>query len=204
MKRNWRERLTPFQKRIYDRSVSIPSIDLIPTPQLLEAVETLPAALIANDQRHVQDLSQSIVNHICWRLRVRTVRVRVQGIRPSSRRGELHGLYNQYQHNGGGRHDSIQVWMRTAKRGKIVVFRTYLRTLLHEVCHHLDYTHFELRESYHTDGFFQRESSLFRAIVQPQEEREENEERQEKPAEPAPSLSAMANDVIAAQKSEES
>lgn len=195
--RNWRSRLTPFQQRIYDRSASITSIDLIPTPQMLDAVQTLPNALAADDDRRVQELSQIIVNHISWRLGVRTVRVRVQGTRPSSRRGELHGLYTQY--NGGSRNDSIQVWMRTAKRGKVVAFRTFLRTLLHEVCHHLDYTYFHMRESYHTDGFFQRESSIFRTLVP-----EEPEKQHGLPDQPLPSLSAMVSDLIEEQKQPDS
>ena len=190
--RNWRSRLTPFQQKMYDRSASIHSIDLMPTPQLLAAVQTLPSALAAEDRQQVQELSQTIVNHVSWRLGVRTVRVRVNGTRPSSQRGELHGLYTQY--SGGGRNDSIQVWMRTAKRGKVVAFRTFLRTLLHEVCHHLDYTYFQLRESYHTDGFFQRESSLFRVLVSPEREQEES------PHQPLSSLSAMVSDVLEERK----
>jgi hypothetical protein len=183
--RNWRTRLTPFQQRIYDRSASIPSIQFTPTSQLLEVTATLENALAAEDHSQVESLSQTIVNRICWQLNVRTVRVQVQGVRPSNRRGELHGLYTQY----GGGSDSIQVWMRTAKRGKVVAFRTFLRTLLHEVCHHLDYTYLHLRESYHTDGFFQRESSLFRTIVQQPAE----EERK-----PMQSLSSMVSDILAA------
>jgi hypothetical protein len=54
--------------------------------------------------------------------------------------------------------------------------------------------HLHLRESYHTDGFFQRESSLFRTIVQ-------------QPAEEAPrptqSLSAMVRDILAERKRED-
>lgn len=192
---NWRSRLTPFQQRIYDRSTSITSIDLIPTPQLLAAVQTLPNALAAADQRHVQELSQTIVNHLSWRLGVRTVRVRVHGTRPSSRRGELHGLYTQY--NGGSRNDAIQVWMRTAKRGQVVAFRTFLRTLLHEVCHHLDYTYFHLRESYHTDGFFQRESSLFRTLVPLTGTPEKPPDQ---PDQPRPSLSALVRDMLEERK----
>jgi hypothetical protein len=129
------------------------------------------------------------VNHICWRLGVRTVRVQVQGVRPSNRRGELHGLYTQY--GDGSHNDSIQVWMRTAKLGKVVAFRTFLRTLLHEVCHHLDYTHLQLRESYHTEGFFQRESSLFHALMQ---------QPAEEAPKPAQSLSSMVKEIIAARK----
>lgn len=185
--RNWRARLTPFQQRIYDRSTSITSIQLLPTPQLLQATATLESALLADDRSRVEAVAQTIVNHICWRLGVRTVQVRVQGIRPSNRRGELHGLYTQY----GGNRDAIQVWMRTAKKGRTVAFRTFLRTLLHEVCHHLDYTYLHLRESYHTEGFFQRESSLFRAIVQ-----QSSLEKQKS----MPSLSAMVSEVLAAHR----
>jgi DinB superfamily len=47
----------------------------------------------------------------------------------------------------------------------VVAFRTYLRTLLHEVGHHLDYALLRLRDSYHTEGFYKRESSLFHQLV---------------------------------------
>ena len=55
--------------------------------------------------------------------------------------------------------------MRTAKQRRVVAFRTYLRTLLHEVGHHLDYERLELPDSFHTEGFFRRESSLFNQLV---------------------------------------
>lgn len=187
--RNWRAKLSPFQKRTYDRSTALTSIELTPNPQLFDAIEALAGALDREERRQVQAVSQRIVNHICWRLGVRSVRVQVQGVRPSNRHGELHGLYTQY--NNGSRKDSIQVWMRTAKRGQVVAFRTYLRTLLHEVCHHLDYTYFGLRESYHTEGFFQRESSVFRVLVQPPAG---------PPAAPTASLLDMVSEIIAAGK----
>jgi len=50
------------------------------------------------------------------------------------------------------------------KRGQVVAYRTFLRTLLHELCHHLDYDLLRLRDSLHTQGFYQRESSLFHAL----------------------------------------
>jgi hypothetical protein len=40
-----------------------------------------------------------------------------------------------------------------------------MRTLLHEVCHHLDATIFEMPESFHTHGFFARESSLTKQLL---------------------------------------
>ncbi|MDH3690664.1 MAG: hypothetical protein OEU36_14540, partial [Gammaproteobacteria bacterium] len=76
--------------------------------------------------------------------------------------GELHGLYEPAEENPLAH---ITVWMRTAQRRKVVAFRTFLRTLLHEYCHHLDYEHFELEDSFHTEGFYKRESSLFHQLV---------------------------------------
>jgi hypothetical protein len=59
----------------------------------------------------------------------------------------------------------IRVWMRTARRADVVAFRTFLRTLLHELCHHLDFEVLGLDRSFHTEGFFRRESSLVRQLV---------------------------------------
>ena len=47
----------------------------------------------------------------------------------------------------------------------MVAFRTFLRTLLHEMGHHLDYTLLKLGDSLHTQGFYQRESHLFHQLV---------------------------------------
>ena len=59
----------------------------------------------------------------------------------------------------------ISVWMRTAQRSQVVKFRTFLRTLVHEFCHHLDYEHFKLAETFHTQGFYARESAMMREIL---------------------------------------
>jgi hypothetical protein len=55
--------------------------------------------------------------------------------------------------------------MRTARYKKVVAFRSFLRTILHELCHHLDYEFLELADSFHTEGFFKRESSLFKQLI---------------------------------------
>ena len=52
-----------------------------------------------------------------------------------------------------------------AAEGPSVAFRTFLRTLLHEVGHHLDYTLLRLGDSFHTQGFYARESHLFHQLV---------------------------------------
>jgi hypothetical protein len=43
--------------------------------------------------------------------------------------------------------------MRTAQRKKVVAFRTFLRTVLHEYCHHLDYALLKFEDSFHTEVF---------------------------------------------------
>ena len=46
-------------------------------------------------------------------------------------------------------------WMRTARRKQVVAFRTFLRTFLHEIGHHLDYELLRLAETFHTEGVLQ-------------------------------------------------
>jgi hypothetical protein len=54
-----------------------------------------------------------------------------------------------------------------AQRKQVVAFRTFLRTLVHELCHHLDYELFKLAETFHTEGFYKRESSLVNQLAGP-------------------------------------
>ncbi len=90
------------------------------------------------------------------------IRVRVLAKRPSSDYGELHGLYEPEEGRAQAR---ITVWMRTAQRQQVVAFRSFLRTLVHEIGHHLDYEMYKLEETFHTDGFYKRESTLSNALI---------------------------------------
>src|SRR5262245_26234228 len=156
----WYRRLPPSLQRVAAQSDRVPTLPLHAGPALSEAVELLPGALRSEHPAEVEAVAQRIADGVCGALGVSRLRVRVQGQRPHDRRGELHGLY--LPGNGSGR-DRITLWMRTAKRGQVVAYRTFLRTLLHELCHHLDYTYLHLKDSLHTQGFYQRESSLFAA-----------------------------------------
>jgi hypothetical protein len=55
----------------------------------------------------------------------------------------------------------IRVSMRTAVRKEITSFGTFLSTLCHEFCHHLDFQKFGLRDSWHTRGFYERAAALY-------------------------------------------
>ncbi|MBI4005675.1 MAG: hypothetical protein HY356_03305 [Gammaproteobacteria bacterium] len=122
----------------------------------------LDKVLQKNDRARIEALTRQITSAIIKNLQVSPVRVKVLAVRPSNNWGELQGLYEPAEKR---KHACISVWMRTARHKKVVAFRTYLRTLLHEICHHLDYELFGLEDSFHTEGFFKRESSLFKQLI---------------------------------------
>ena len=155
---SFRHRLNRAQQVQYDRSNAVAAIPIRATPRLLRAIEVLEDSLRTDDRARTERIAQAICDEICGILRVPPLRVQVGDVRPHDQRGELHGLYVPTEQ---GKRDRISVWMKTAKRGQVVAYRTFLRTLLHEVCHHLDTHLLSLPSSFHTPGFYQRESSLF-------------------------------------------
>ena len=157
----WYRRLPPALRRVAVASDRVPSLPIRPGPALFQAVAELPDVLAAARVVEVQVLAQRIADGVCSAMGVPRVWVRVAARRPHDRRGELHGLYTPGLPPA---RDVITLWMFTAKRAQVVAARTFLRTLLHELCHHLDYTFLKLRDSLHTQGFYQRESSLFAAL----------------------------------------
>ena len=58
----------------------------------------------------------------------------------------------------------IRVWMRTAVRKEVTSFGTFLSTLCHEFCHHLDYQKFRFADSWHTRGFYERAGALYHGV----------------------------------------
>jgi hypothetical protein len=55
----------------------------------------------------------------------------------------------------------IRVWMRTAIRKNVTSSGTFLSTLCHEFCHHLDFLKFGFGDSWHTRGFYERTAALY-------------------------------------------
>ncbi|HWP94194.1 MAG TPA: hypothetical protein VNL72_00465 [Gammaproteobacteria bacterium] len=156
-------RLTAAQRKIYRVSDAIEVI-LLPDPVALRPlVPRLKEALAREDRAAVQRVCQAIADGIVAQLGTRPVQVRVLAVRPANGQEELHGFYEGVE--GRIKVARISVWMRTAAKRKVVAFRTFLRTFLHELCHHLDYEYLKLPDSFHTEGFYKRESSLFRQLV---------------------------------------
>ena len=155
-------KLTAGQRRIYQKSDSIFEVPLRATSDLIRLIPELERALLLEDRTRTEKVCQAITEGITSCLKVPALRVRILAIRPKHSWGELHGLYEAAE----GRSSAlITLWMRTAQHRRIVAFRSFLRTLLHELCHHLDYDLYKLSDSFHTEGFYKRESSLFRQLV---------------------------------------
>jgi hypothetical protein len=155
--------LKASERRTYDRSDAIARITLPRIAEHQRLARELEQALVAEDRAQVNRASQKLCSSILRALGSADVVVHVLARRPKNADGELHGLYTREADGS----SQIEVWMRTSEQKKVVRFKTFLRTLLHELCHHLDFTLFRLTDTYHTEGFFKRESSLVRQLVPP-------------------------------------
>jgi len=121
----------------------------------------LRTALGDEDRAAVQAAVDRVSRRACAALGVSPIEVRVKAKRPIRQDGEYHGLYERES----GRPAVLTIWMRTARQKKVVTFKTFLRTFVHELCHHVDFERLALAESFHTEGFFKRESSLYRKLA---------------------------------------
>jgi hypothetical protein len=153
-------KLSARRKKIYRLSDEIEAVPLPRPAELRPLVRELERALTAEDRRAVEGATRRLTAGICDQLGVPKVRVKVLSARPTHSYGELHGLYEPDPPPA-----RLTVWMRTAARHQVVAFRSFLRTLVHELLHHLDYELFQLEETFHTEGFFKRESSLAHQLL---------------------------------------
>jgi len=169
-------RLPLRAQRVYLASDAIDRFPLTPSPAAFARVAALMQALDGGAPSIVQRASQSLLDEVCRILELRSVRIEVRSVRPHNSRGELHGLFypqapartatpirsrSATQVAGA---PLIVLWMRTAQRHDVVKPRTFLRTLMHELGHYLDYALLKLADSYHSAGFYQRESFLMRTL----------------------------------------
>ncbi len=156
-------RLTAKDKKIYQASDRISKIDLQNSTGLIPYVKVIKIALSSEKRVAVQKASQILATQLMLQLNISPVKIKVLSSRPYNNYGELHGLYEPISRKL--KQAEISVWMRTAKRKQVVAFKTYMRTIFHELCHHLDYELYKLDDSFHTEGFFMRESSLYKQLV---------------------------------------
>lgn len=161
MRFSYYDRLSGARQKIYRSSDAIVTLGIPPRLELGGNVRRIESALAADDRTAVRRECQRLIDALTAGYRVPPARVRILARRPVEGDGELHGLYEPGDRGVPAR---ITAWMRTARRLQVVAFKTFLRTLIHELCHHLDYELFALEETFHTEGFYKRESSLVSAL----------------------------------------
>jgi len=156
------DRLSPRRQRIYLASDAIVTIALPPGNSTASTIAGMREALAVENRREVERACQALLDELCKRLKVPLLKVKVYTRRPQISGGELHGLYEP---SNDDTLCKISVWMRTAQRKQVVAFKTFFRTLIHELCHHLDYELYRFAETFHTEGFYKRESDLVQKVL---------------------------------------
>jgi hypothetical protein len=136
----------------------IKTLDLPQNASLLAIAQSIESAMNAGTTADVRCTCAEFLVATSEFYKIPECGVRVLAARPLRVREhwstELFGDYNPETM-------LIRVWMRTAVRKEITSFGTFLSTLCHEFCHHLDYQRFGFHDSWHTRGFYERTAALY-------------------------------------------
>lgn len=134
------------------------TIDLPEDARFIDMARTIQAAMAAGRAQEVARACREFVGATSGFYQVPGCCIRVLAARPLRVREdwatELFGDYTPETM-------LIRVWMRTAVRKEITSFGTFLATLCHEFCHHLDFQRFGFPDSWHTRGFYERTAALY-------------------------------------------
>jgi len=145
-------------KTEYLRSDSIKTLDLPANSTLPDIAKRLESAMKADNIRDLRTACGEFLAATSNFYKVPKCGIRVLSARPLRVRKdwstELFGDYHPES-------IVIRVWMRTAVRKEITSFGTFLSTLCHEFCHHLDFQLFRFADSWHTRGFYERAAVLY-------------------------------------------
>ena len=136
----------------------IKTLDLPQDGHLQEICQRLESAMKADTIRDVRSACAGFLATASKFYEVPLSGVRVLAARPL--RTREHGTFELF---GDYAPDSmlIRVWMRTAVRKEVTSFGTFVSTLSHEFCHHLDFQKFGFSDSWHTRGFYERAAILY-------------------------------------------
>jgi len=152
----------PFNERLRADFLESDRLGVLEVPEddrLQALTKTLAEVMKSGQRSAVQRACSEFLIAAADFYRVGCPQVRVLAARPLRvREGgwatELFGDYHPEK-------KLIRVWMRTAVRRQVTSFGTFLSTLCHEFCRHLDYERFGLRDSPHTRGFYERTAALY-------------------------------------------
>ena len=146
--------LAGFLESDRNRTLAIP-----PDNRLGASAKSLEAALNAGASADASQACREFFSVAADFYKVPTPGIRVLAARPlrSRESGWAYELFGDYDPSTG----LIRVWMRTAVHKRVTSFGTFLSTLCHEFCHHLDYHSFGYGDSWHTRGFYERAAVLY-------------------------------------------
>ena len=129
------------------------TLDLPPNSDLQEIAYRLESTMKTENIRDVRTACIAFLSSASNFYAVPTCGVRVLAARPL--RTREHGTFELF-----GDYTPepmlIRVWMRTAVCKEVTSFGTFVSTLCHEFCHHLDFQKFGFPDSWHTRGFYER------------------------------------------------
>lgn len=138
------------------RVIQLPSVEPIRTQARL-----LEAALSNDSRTEVKKTTSALATTLAAAFNVAAPSVRILGARPlevtETSADELFGDYDLET-------ALIRLWMKTPLKKKPTSYGTFLSTLCHEFCHHLDIVSFELPNTYHTRGFYERAGLLYHHV----------------------------------------
>ena len=142
----------------YLTSDRLSTLDLPHNSALPDIAKRLESAMKSDRIRDVRTACAEFLTSASDFYRVPDCGIRVLAARPLRvrERGTFE-LFGDYAPNT----KLIRVWMRTAVRKEITSFGTFLSTLCHEFCHHLDFQLFQFPDSWHTRGFYERAAVLY-------------------------------------------
>jgi hypothetical protein len=142
----------------YLKSDRINTLDLPQDARLLpEIAKKIEAAMQTGKTTEVRVACAEFLSQASGFYQVPTCGVRVLAARPLKGREWVTELFGDYDPTT----MLMRLWMRTARKKGITSFGTFLSTLCHEFCHHLDYHLFKFSDSWHTRGFYERTAVLY-------------------------------------------
>jgi hypothetical protein len=141
----------------YVRSNAAVEIDVAVGPAARGAAERMRRALEGEDEALVAAAAQTFVDQLCDGAEIPRIPVKIAPRRIRRGRTEFYGWCGP---------KFITVYLRTARQGRFVAWRTFLRTLCHEFCHHYDWKALGFANSFHTRGFYTRVGQLYRHFAE--------------------------------------
>lgn len=152
---------TPPRKRNLRLFIESDRLQTLPLPlddRLPRIAACIDSAMKTGETDDVRRASEQFLDAAADFFEVERCSVRVLAARPLYvRERSTTELFGDYQPGTA----VIRVWGKTAVRKEVTSFGTFLSTLCHEFCHHLDFRRFGFQNSWHTRGFYERTAALY-------------------------------------------